>query len=177
MESSRHVRKIVVWLARAEFLNPRITLQWQFCIAGFEAYIRFVRRPTYSDNSYHLGVTLETLPVHLFKDSFGPFLALLNEHQVKYQMSESRYGVPMASSGVIEIVHAVGGAAMWGALAAVLVAFINSRRGRKVIITTKDNTVVHAEGLSPKELEKVLEQAKNLTAIDPINNQSEESSA
>ena len=26
-----------------------------------------------------------TLPVHLFKDSLGPFLALLNEHQVKYQ--------------------------------------------------------------------------------------------
>jgi uncharacterized protein YqgV (UPF0045/DUF77 family) len=110
---------------------------------------------------------LETLPVHLFKDSFGPFLQLLNEHKVTYQIRDVRTGIQMASSGVIEIVQAVGNAAMWGALATVLVAFINSRRGRKVIITTKDNVVVHAEGLTVKELEKVLEQARNLTAIDP----------
>ena len=119
---------------------------------------------------------METLPVHLFKDSFGPFLALLNEHQVKYQMREVRAGAPMASSGVIEIVQAVGSAAMWGALATVVVAFIKSRRGRKVIITTKDNTVVHAEGLSPKELAQVLEKARNLTAIDQNTKQSEEGS-
>lgn len=110
---------------------------------------------------------METLPVHLFKDSFGPFLTLLNEHQVKYQLRDARAGVPMASSGVVEIVQAVGNAAMWGAIAAVLVAFINGRRGRKVIITMKDNAIVHAEGLSPDELEKVLVHAKSLAAIDP----------
>ena len=108
-----------------------------------------------------------TLPVHLFKDSFGPFLALLNEHGIKYQMREVRMGVPMASGGTLEIVQAVGNVAFWASLATVLVAFINSRRGRKVIITTKEGTVVHAEGLSLKELETVLERAQNLTAIDP----------
>ncbi|KQU89786.1 hypothetical protein ASC78_21705 [Variovorax sp. Root318D1] len=55
---------------------------------------------------------------------------------------------------------------MWGALAAVIVAFINRRRGRKVIITTKDGMVVHAEGLSTKEIEKVIGEAKSLTAIE-----------
>nr|WP_295942958.1 hypothetical protein [uncultured Acidovorax sp.] len=110
---------------------------------------------------------MASLPVHLFKDSFGPFVQLLNEHGVKYQMRQVRAGVPMASSGVLEILQAVGSAAMWGALATVVVAFINSRRGRKVIITTKENTVVHVEGLSMAELERVLEHAKNLTAIDP----------
>lgn len=90
---------------------------------------------------------------------------------MKYQMQEARTGVQMAPSAVIEIVQAVGNAAMWGALATVLVAFINSRRGRKVIITTKDNIIVHAEGLSPKELEQVLEHAKNLTAIDPTKHE------
>jgi hypothetical protein len=114
---------------------------------------------------------METLPVHLFKDSFGPFLTLLNEHHVKFRLRETRAGVPMASSGVIEIVQAVGNAAMWAALAAVLVAFINSRRGRKVIITTKDDIVVHTEGLSPKELEQVLEHAKSLAAFDPTKTQ------
>ncbi|MGB7481710.1 MAG: hypothetical protein WA924_15400 [Burkholderiaceae bacterium] len=110
---------------------------------------------------------MESIPVHLFKDSFGPFVQLLNEHGVKYQMRQVRAGVPMASSGVLEVMQAVGNAAMWGALATVVVAFINGRRGRKVIITTKENTVVHIEGLSMAELERVLEHAKNLTAIDP----------
>ncbi len=109
---------------------------------------------------------MRTLPVHLFKDSFGPFLALLNEHGIKYQMREVRSGAPMASGATLEIVQALGNAALWASVATVLVAFINSRRGRKVIITTKDGTVVHAEGLSLEELEKVLERAQNLTAID-----------
>lgn len=112
---------------------------------------------------------METLPVHVYKASFGPFLALLNEHYVKYQMRDVRSGVQMASSGVIEIVQAVGNVAMWGALAAVIVAFLKARSSRKVIITTKDNTVIHAEGLSPKELEAVLAQAKSLSAIETKN--------
>ena len=119
---------------------------------------------------------MKVLPVHLFKDSFDPFLALLNEHQVTYQMREVRAGITMASSGVVEILQVVGNAAMWAALASVLVAFINSRRGRKVIITTKDNTVIHAEGLSVKELEKVLEQAKSLTAFDPTKKEADQGS-
>lgn len=106
---------------------------------------------------------METLPVHVFKDSFGPFITLLNEHHVKYTMRDVRSGVQMASSGVIEVLQS---AAMWGALAAVIVAFLKNRRSRKVIITTKDNTVVHTEGLSVKEIETVLSQAKNLTAIE-----------
>ena len=113
---------------------------------------------------------MKTLPVHLFKDSFGVFISLLNEQNVKYQMREVRSGVVMGSSVVVEIVQAVGNAAIWGALATVVVAFINSRRGRKVIITMNDNTIVHTEGLSMKELEIVLVQAKNLTAIDHENN-------
>ena len=112
---------------------------------------------------------METFPVHVFKDSFGPFITLLNKHHVKYTMREVRSGVPMASSGIIEVLQS---AAMWGALATVIVAFLKSRRSRKVIITTKDNTVVHAEGLSPKELETVLAQAKNLTAIETEKDES-----
>ena len=30
------------------------------------------------------------LPVHVFKGSFGPIVALLNEHQVKYGIDQRR---------------------------------------------------------------------------------------
>lgn len=106
------------------------------------------------------------LSVHLFKDSFGPFLALLNENEIQYQMREVRAGVPMASAGTLELIQVAGNAAFWASVATVIVAFINSRRSRKVIITTKDGMVIHAEGLTSTELEKLLEKAQSLTAID-----------
>lgn len=107
---------------------------------------------------------MESLPVHVFKDSLGPFLALLNENQVRYRMREQRTGVPMASSsGIIEVLQS---AAMWGGLASVIVAYLKVSHSRKVIITTKDNKVIHAEGLTHKELEQILEDAKNVTAIE-----------
>lgn len=116
---------------------------------------------------------MQVLRVHLYKDSSAPFVELLREHQVGYRTLDMPSGVPMASSTVIEIVQAVGDATMWGGLAAVVVAYINSRRGRKVIITTKDKATVQAEGLSIRELEKVLHLAQSLTAFDPKANQPE----
>lgn len=113
---------------------------------------------------------MTTLQVHLFKASFGPLVQLLNEHELTYQLREVRSGAVTASGGTLEIAYVVGNAAFWASLATVVVAFINSRRSRKVIITTKDGTVVHAEGLRQKELEKVLEQARSLTAIDTSDN-------
>lgn len=107
---------------------------------------------------------MENFQVHVFKDSFGPIIELLNEHNVKYQMHETRSGAIMAASGVIEVLQST---AMWGALATIVVTFIKSRNGRKVVITTKDNEVIQAEGLSPKELEQILKRSKSLVAMDP----------
>lgn len=110
---------------------------------------------------------MDTLPIHLFKSSFGPIVDLLNEHGLRYQMRAVRAGVPIASGGTLELIKAVGDIAFWPAIAAVVVAFINRRNGRKVIITTKDKIVVHAEELSMAELEEVLQLAESITAIDP----------
>ena len=88
-------------------------------------------------------------------------------------MREVRMNVPVATGGTLEIIQAVGNVAMWGSLATVIVAFIKSRRGRKVIITTKDGSVVHAEGLSQAELNDLLEKAQNLTVFDPNKSMNE----
>ena len=106
---------------------------------------------------------MDTLPIHVFKDSFGPVLELLNEHNIKYQMNQTRSGDVMASSGILEIILSP---AMWGSLATIVVMFIKAKHGRKVVITTKDNKVIHAEGLTKEELEPILKEAKNLAAID-----------
>ena len=110
---------------------------------------------------------MEYFHVHVFKDSFGPIIELFNTHGVGYEIREQRSGEVMAASGVIEVLQS---AAMWGALAAVIVAFIRSRNGRKVIITTKENEVIHAEGLNAKELEEILKRSKSLAAVEPNKN-------
>ncbi|WP_296560795.1 hypothetical protein [Pigmentiphaga sp.] len=106
---------------------------------------------------------MQAMKIHLFKGSNEAFVSLLDEYGIAYQHLRPRPGVAMASGSVLELVQS---AAIWGALAAVVTAFLGRHRGRKVVITTKDGTVVHAEGLPPKELERVLANAQSLTAID-----------
>lgn len=119
-------------------------------------------------DKYKEGLNLEYLELNLFKDSFGPFLTLLNEYSVKYQIRQTRSGVPMAASEIVEILQV---ASIFPSLAAVICAYLKNKRSRKVIITTKDNIVVHAEGLSEAELSKILGHAKNLTVIETNNSQ------
>ena len=108
---------------------------------------------------------MRTLPVRVFKDSAGPFIALLNEHHVRYTMREHRSGEIRASAEIIDLLQS---AALWPSLAVVIVAFIASRSSREVMITTKLNAIVHvrAKGYALQEVEKVLPQAKKITAFE-----------
>lgn len=106
---------------------------------------------------------METFRINLFKDSVKPFVGLLDEHGVKHSYQDPRAGAFMAAGFVYEVLREP---AMWAALSGVVGAFLGRRTGRKVIITMKDGSAVHAEGLPPKELAKVLEQAKSMLAID-----------
>ena len=58
---------------------------------------------------------------------------------------------------------------MWSALATIVVMFIKAKYGRKVLITTKDNKVIHAEGLTKEELDPILKEEKNVATIDTGN--------
>ncbi|HEY6528041.1 MAG TPA: hypothetical protein VIZ65_05065 [Cellvibrionaceae bacterium] len=72
---------------------------------------------------------MSNLTVSLFKDSFDPFVALLDEHKIEYKIREIPLGTFMASADTIEIIQGVvGNAAMWGAIATVVVAFIKALR-------------------------------------------------
>jgi len=75
-------------------------------------------------------MSMETLPIHVFKDSFGPVLELLNEHDIKYQMNQTRSAEVMASSGVLKIILSP---AMWGSLATIVVVFIKEASSEKYV--------------------------------------------
>jgi hypothetical protein len=106
---------------------------------------------------------MDVIPINVFKHSFGPILELLNENDLRYQMREVRSGAVMASSGAIEVIV---NASLWVSLASVIITFIKAKNSREVIIQTKDKKVIHAKGLDSKQLEKILKEASNITAID-----------
>jgi hypothetical protein len=105
----------------------------------------------------------ETIRINVFKDTREPFAALLTSHGVEFERGYALIGVPMAAGEWFTVAAAAGA---FGGLAHVVVTYLKAKHGRKVIITTRERTVVHAEGLTHEELEKVLSLASNITVID-----------
>ena len=77
----------------------------------------------------------------------------------------------MASATYVAIAQI---ATVSGAVATVLVAWIKARASRKVILTLKDQKIIHLEGYSAKEVEAPLQFTESVAVIDtkPIENQS-----
>jgi hypothetical protein len=94
----------------------------------------------------------------LFKASCESFLALLLENSIEFITHMPPRGEIENSGVTIEILNVVA-----PALCAVIVMYLKTRPSRKVIITTKDKAVIHAQGLSQSELQRVIALARQLT--------------
>ncbi len=106
------------------------------------------------------------ITVSLFKDSRKPFVELLSGHNLEYRELVPRSGAVMNASFLVEV---LAGSAPWAAaLATVVCAFLKNRRSRKVIVTMTDLTVVHCEGLSEKEVQRLLSHARSVTVIETV---------
>lgn len=110
-----------------------------------------------------MNANTQFIHITLFESSRDPFTELLRVNGIEFTTHAPPRGVIMASSEWIGILRS---GAIYAPLAAVIVAFLKYHHSRKIIITTKDNTVVHAENLTHEELVYVLETAKDLTAIE-----------
>ena len=104
----------------------------------------------------------ETLKATTFKGSNRSFLITLDEHGIKYSHQITLPGEPMAAGLTIEIIITGG----WGALAVACIAWAHVRKSRRINITTKDNQSIWLEGYSAKEVENILQSAKQKAAID-----------
>ena len=108
------------------------------------------------------------IQVHLFKDSYQPFTALLQEGGIEFNARTPPVGVPMNAGLAIEILRNPG---LFPALAAVIIAFIK-KPSRKVTITTRDGGTVILEGIhSQSEVEHAIAQAKSMAAIETARDQ------
>jgi hypothetical protein len=91
---------------------------------------------------------------------------MLDEAAIGYRTRPYPPGRVVASGEIVEILKALGIPSACGSLASVLIAWIKSRASRKVILQTDDKKVLHLEGYSVKEIEKLLPKTTSLTVID-----------
>jgi hypothetical protein len=109
---------------------------------------------------------MQGIRVSVFKHSHDPFVQLLEENGVEYYGVALNSQGPCAAGEIIEIVkNVVANATFWPSLATVIVTFLKMNNSRKIIVTTEDNRVIHIEGHSPSEVEKILKESKIITAI------------
>lgn len=105
--------------------------------------------------------------VNLFRNSYQPFCDILSREGIEFVQNKALMGGyerksdgGIFNSGMtVEIVMA---ATVVAALSKVLVAWIGSKSSRKVQI----GDTFLAEGFSPEEVERLLEQARTITVID-----------
>jgi len=111
-------------------------------------------------------MTTNSIRVHLHKNSCKPFTDLLNENGVEFIERRPSPGVIMNAGQIVEILNALQIPSIAASLATVICAFVKARSSRKLIITTNDNQIIHAEGYNEKEIQRLLQNIKNITAID-----------
>jgi hypothetical protein len=104
---------------------------------------------------------MSQIHVNLFENGRSEFLSLLREHDIEFLERASLPGTIMNAGEVIEIINAVP----YGALALVLITWLRGRAARKVIVQADEKTIVHIEGYSVTQVEKLLAKARSVTAI------------
>ena len=101
----------------------------------------------------------------LFKHGADSFLAALDEAQIPHGPIHMFSTHPQAS-GIVEAITALSEAMPWSAIAKVIVAWIEARKSREIIIHTEAGEAIHAKGYSVSEVQKLLQKSTNIIIID-----------
>ncbi|WP_416740190.1 hypothetical protein ACM1ZW_03980 [Pseudomonas sp. NFX71] len=101
----------------------------------------------------------------LFRHSANSFLAALDEAQISHGPIHMFSSNPQGS-GVVEAITALSDAMPWNAIAKVVVAWIEARKSREILIHTESGDSIHAKGYSASEIQKLLQKSTNVIVID-----------
>lgn len=108
----------------------------------------------------------------LFKHSAESFLAALDEAGIPHGPVRMFSSAPK-NSGLVEAITALSDAMPWNAIAKVIIAWIEARKSREVIIYTEAGESFHAKGYSASDVQKLLQISTNVAIIDtkPVDEQ------
>lgn len=103
--------------------------------------------------------------ITLFKHSHQSFVTALDEALIHHERVHIFSTQPQAS-GIVEVISALSDAMPWNSLAKIIIAWIDARKSREVIIQIEDGKVIHAKGYSASDIQKFLPLSVNITVID-----------
>lgn len=106
------------------------------------------------------------MKIHLLGIGSETLLSDLDSAGVKFSRNHPPHGEVMNSGSSIEIATHATDAVPWVAIASVLVAWLRARASRKVILTLDDKKVFYAEGLSVREVQRLLGRTSSVNAFD-----------
>ncbi|KHJ52538.1 hypothetical protein PZ78_03695 [Vreelandella venusta] len=109
--------------------------------------------------------SVSVLELTLFKHSEATFLLALDEAGIKHSRIAMFSTAPQAS-GLKEVISAVSDAMPWNAIAKVMVAWIEARNSREIMITTEDGKIFHAKGYSAAEIKELIPKSHSVMIID-----------
>ena len=109
---------------------------------------------------------MKRIVITLFKNSEASFLKALDESNIKYSKTLQFSEGPQASGKKFSWFADLAESMPWNAFAKVIVAWIEAKGSRQVNMTIEGNTSFMAKGYSVKEVEKMLEKATAISAID-----------
>lgn len=108
---------------------------------------------------------VSVLELTLFKHSEASFLRALDAAGVAHSRA-SMYSSSPQASGFKEVISAISEAMPWNAIAKVMVAWIDARSSREIMITTEDGEIIHAKGYSAAEVREFLTKSCSVMVID-----------
>lgn len=109
--------------------------------------------------------SVSVLELTLFKHSEASFLRSLDEAGIAHSRV-GMFSIAPQASGFKEVISAVSDAMPWNAIAKVMVAWIEARNSREVMITTEDGKIFHAKGYSSAEIKELLPRSYSIMIID-----------
>lgn len=141
----------------------------RFCIASSTIHIRsycITRQSCQSVNGDWMSTQkCELVHLTLFKHGAKSFLAALDDAGIPHGPVRM-YSSSPKNSGLVEAITALSDAMPWNAIAKVIIAWIDARKSREVIIYTEGGESFHAKGYSASDVQKLLQISTNVAIID-----------
>lgn len=141
----------------------------RFCIASSTIHIRsycITQQSCQSVNGDWMSTQkCELVHLTLFKHGAKSFLAALDDAGIPHGPVRMYSSAPK-NSGLVEAITALSDAMPWNAIAKVIIAWIDARKSREVIIYTEGGESFHAKGYSASDVQKLLQISTNVAIID-----------
>ena len=110
---------------------------------------------------------VNSLELQFFKHSYSSFIKALDSEGIPHKKVQC-FSSPIQASSFLEVIHSIAETMPWNSLAKLMVAWIDARKSREIIVNIGDMKSIHIKGYSVSDVEKIISSAENAIIIDTL---------